>query len=136
MAPVGEGLKVEREAEGMDPRERADALLARARARSPFVVTPEVATSPMDAANTQQIPRAVVNQIDREGDPDSTAVVPASVIDSVQGNLAPPQSQPDTRVGLPAVRPPEPPEQEVGGLIPTTTKSTGRSDLSRRLDGL
>lgn len=122
----------------MDPRERADALLAQARARSPFVVTPEVATSPMDAANTQQIPRAVVNRIDREGDPDSTAVVPAAVIDSVQGNLAPPrpQPEPETRVGLPAVRPPEPPEQEVGGLIPTTTKSTGRSDLSRRLEGL
>ncbi|WP_349497620.1 hypothetical protein [Amycolatopsis taiwanensis] len=136
MAPVGEGLQVEREAEGMDPRERADALLARARARSPFVVTPEVATSPMDAANTQRVPRAVVNRIDREEDPDSTAVVPATLINSVQGDLRSPEPGPQTHVGLPAVRPPEPPEQEVGGLIPTTTKSTGRSDLSRRLEGL
>lgn len=118
----------------MDPRERADALLARARARSPFVVTPEDATSPMDAANTQQIPRAVVNRIDRDEDPDSTAVVPASVIDSVQGKLPQFEPKPDTRVDLPAVRSTQP--REVGGLIPTTTQSTGRSDLSRRLEGL
>jgi hypothetical protein len=118
----------------MDPRERADALLARARARSPFVVTPEDATSPMDAANTQQIPRAVVNRID--DDPDTTAVVPASVIDSVQGKLPQPEPKPDTRLDLPAVRQEQPTEREVGGLIPTTTQSTGRSDLSRRLDGL
>jgi hypothetical protein len=118
----------------MDPRERADALLARARARGAFVVTPEDATSPMDASNTQQIPRSVVNQIDRDEDPDSTAVVPASVIDSVQGTL--PQHKPDTRVDMAPVAPPEPREEEVGGLIPTTTKSTGRSELSRRLDGL
>lgn len=117
----------------MDPRERADALLARARARSPFVVTPEDATSPMDASNTQQIPRSVVNRIDRDTDPDSTAVVPASVIESVQGNLPQPDHKPDTRVDLPAVRPQE---REIGGLIPTTTRSTGHSDLSRRLDGL
>ncbi len=90
----------------------------------------------MDAANTQRVPRAVVNRIDREEDPDSTAVVPATLINSVQGDLQSPGPEPQTYVGLPAVRPPEPPEQEVGGLIPTTTKSTGRSDLSRRLEGL
>lgn len=117
----------------MDPRERAEALLARARARSPHVVTPDDATSPMDSANTQQIPRAVVNQIDRGEDPDTTAVVPASVIDSVQGKLPQTEPKPDTQVDLPAVRPEE---QEVGGLIPTTTRSTGRSELARRLDGL
>jgi hypothetical protein len=124
----------------MDPLERADALLARARARDSFVVTLENATSPMDSARTQQIPRSVVNQIDRGEDPDTTAVVPSSVIDSVRGKL--PLLKPDTRVDLPAVRVtepmrrPEPVEKEVGGLIPTTTQSTGRSDLSRRLDGL
>lgn len=120
----------------MDPRERADALLARARARGAFVVTPDNATSPMDSASTQQIPRAVVNQIDRGEDPDTTAVVPSSVIGSVQGKLPMPKDRkPDTRVDLRAVRP-EPHEQQVSGLIPTTTQSTGRSDLSRRLDGL
>ena len=44
----------------MDPRDRADAALARARARGAFVVTPDDAVSPMDAKNTQQIPRIVV----------------------------------------------------------------------------
>ena len=117
----------------MDPRDRADALLARAQARGAFVVTPDNATSPMDAANTQQIPRSVVDKIDRGEDPDTTAVVPSSVIDSVQGKLL--DTKPDTRVDLRPVRP-EPEEQQVEGLIPTTTQSTGRSDLSRRLEGL
>lgn len=118
----------------MDPRERADALLARARARGAFVVTPEDATSPMDAANTQQIPRAVVNQIDRGEDPETTAVVPSSVIDSVQNSLAP--QKPDTRVDLPPVRADYPWEDQVGGLLPTTTQSNGQSDFARRLEGL
>jgi hypothetical protein len=117
----------------MDPRDRADALLARARARGAFVVTPEDATSPMDASNTQQIPRAVVDQIDCGEDPETTAVVPSSVIDSVQGSLT---EKPLTRVDMAPVAPPEPHEEEVSGLIPTTTQSIGRSDLSRRLEGL
>jgi hypothetical protein len=61
----------------MDPRERADAALARARARGAFVVTPDDAVSPMDAANTVQIPRAVVNAADGHDQPDSTMVIPA-----------------------------------------------------------
>jgi hypothetical protein len=117
----------------MDPLERADALLARARARGAFVVTPEDAISPMDAANTQQIPRSVVNQIDRGEDPETTAVVPASVIDSVQESLA--QHKPDTRVDLPPVRADQPWEDQVGGLLPTTTQTNGQSDLARRLEG-
>lgn len=116
----------------MDPRERADALLARARARGAFVVTPEDAVSPMDASNTQQIPRSVVDRIDRDEDPDTTAVVPSAVIERVQGSLDP---KPDTIVGMRPVRP-ETMEHEVEGLIPTTTQTTGRSDLSRRLEGL
>src|SRR5262249_38652120 len=53
----------------MDPLERADAALARARARGAFVVTPESAVSPMDAASTLQIPRVVVSENDgRRGD--------------------------------------------------------------------
>ncbi|HKS46041.1 MAG TPA: hypothetical protein VJT49_13195 [Amycolatopsis sp.] len=118
----------------MDPRERADALLARARARGAFVVTPDDATSPMDVANTQQIPRSVVERIDRGDDPDTTAVVPRSVIESVQGKL-PIEPKPDTMI-MPAVREPESHEEEVGGLIPTTTQSAGRSDFARRLEGL
>ena len=63
----------------MDPRERADATLARARARGAFVVTPESAVSPMDATSTLQIPRAVVTAIDeRANDPEATLVVPAA----------------------------------------------------------
>lgn len=47
----------------MDPRQRADEALARARARGAFVVTPDNATSPMDA-NTVRIPREVVRSVD------------------------------------------------------------------------
>jgi len=122
----------------MDPRDRADALLARARARGAFVVTPEDAVSPMDASNTQQIPRDVVNRIDNGDDGETTAVVPSSVIDSVEQSIAT-EPKPGTRVGMRPVAPPppqEPEEVEVGGLIPTRTQSTGRSDLSRRLEGL
>ncbi|PPK69805.1 hypothetical protein V5P93_006554 [Actinokineospora auranticolor] len=61
----------------MDPRDRADAILARARARGAYVVTPESAISPMDAAATLQIPRAVVSAID-EADPDVTMVFPTA----------------------------------------------------------
>lgn len=52
----------------MDPRYRADETLARARARGAFVVTPDNATSPMDAAQTQRIPREAVSG----DDPDPT----------------------------------------------------------------
>jgi hypothetical protein len=61
----------------MDPRERADAALARARARGAFVVTPDDAVSPMDAANTVQIPRAVVNAADDQQD--NTMVISTGV---------------------------------------------------------
>lgn len=65
----------------MDPLERADAALARARARGAWVVTPESAISPMDAANTLQIPRIVVDDSDRPAtDPDATLVVPFSEV--------------------------------------------------------
>jgi hypothetical protein len=51
----------------MDPRLRADEALARARARGAFVVTPDNATSPMDAASTVRIPREIVNQAEAAG---------------------------------------------------------------------
>ena len=66
----------------MDPRDRADAILARARARGAFVVTPESAVSPMDAASTLQIPRAVVAAAD-ERDPEQTMVVPAAELPAI-----------------------------------------------------
>lgn len=62
----------------MDPRERADAALARARARGSYVVTPDDAISPMDAKNTLQIPRSVIlAAARRDDDPEATMVVPA-----------------------------------------------------------
>jgi hypothetical protein len=97
----------------MDPRERADAILARARARGAFVVTPESAVSPMDAANTLQIPRAVVNAAD-ERDAETTMVVPAVSA----GPTAPPGQAPAAPAGQaapPGPRPPAPaapPQQE------------------------
>lgn len=61
----------------MDPRNRADEALARARARGAFVVTPDNATSPMDASSTVRIPRETVNGADQD-DPDEepTVVLP------------------------------------------------------------
>jgi hypothetical protein len=85
----------------MDPRERADATLARARARGAFVVTPESAISPMDAANTLQIPRAVVTaNDDRRDDPDATLVVP---IVEVQRRAGLPVQEPRTEENIPAI---------------------------------
>ncbi|NYI87527.1 hypothetical protein HNR02_000850 [Amycolatopsis endophytica] len=92
------------------------------------MVTPDAAVSPMDASTTQQIPRSVVDKID-EDDPDTTAVVPASVIESVQGSL---EAKPDTRVGMAPVQT----EEEVDGLVPTTKTQNGNSDFARRLEGL
>ena len=72
----------------MDPRDRADALLARAQARGVFVVTPDSATSPMDSSNTQQIPRAAIDGLDRSQDPDTTTQLPASLIEENDHPLA------------------------------------------------
>jgi hypothetical protein len=76
----------------MDPRDRADAAFARASARNRWAVTPDNATSPMDAKPTVQIPRVVVNAADpREQDPDTTIVLPGSV---AAGQVpVPPQQQ-------------------------------------------
>jgi|GraSoiStandDraft_4_1057263.scaffolds.fasta_scaffold297176_2 hypothetical protein len=143
----------------MDPRERADAALARAAARGTYVVTPESAISPMDATSTLQIPRAVVNAADRaEHDPEATMVVPASMFRPV--TEAPAIAQEATTQVLaspPGARrapaeagreplswappapspPPTPPEPEhVEGLIPTVKQPPSRrSNLSQRLDG-
>lgn len=127
----------------MDPRDRADALLSRAQARDGYVVTPQNATSPMDAANTQQIARSVVSGAD--DDPDSTTVVSSSVIEA-NDHLAEPQpttplsteSEPKPTVRLGRKPRPAPvsdvEEEELGGLIPTT-KQRSRSNVAKRLDG-
>jgi hypothetical protein len=143
----------------MDPRERADAILARARARGAFVVTPESAVSPMDAANTLQIPRAVVAAAD-EQDSETTMVVPAippgpaapppqeelpaiaqeALTDVV---AAPPPPGPRSRqrrleqhqsmLAAQAARKAEP--EEVDGLVPTVKEPPSSGTLSQRLDG-
>lgn len=140
----------------MDPRERADALLSRARARGAFVVTPDNAVSPMDASSTLQIQRAVVRAVD----PDATAVVPAEEIrasdatahhhlaeraptselpgkPAEQPTAAPAEQAPATQAKPTATPEPEPDAgievEDVDGLIPTTTQRM-KSSLSSRLD--
>lgn len=164
----------------MDPRDRADALLARARSRGAFVVTPDNMTSPMDASSTQQISASVVSGLD----PDTTTQLPASLIEENDHPLASgtrtqpsphPLAQPtptrplevpgpqntasqDTApqptvpnpagpqrttplVPRPQAKPvasplKDPAEEEMTGLVPTIKQTSGRSNLSRRLDGL
>jgi hypothetical protein len=71
----------------MDPRERAEAALARARARGSYVVTPDDAISPMDAKSTLQIPRSVILAAARmDDDPEATMVVPAPLAGALGGD--------------------------------------------------
>jgi len=133
----------------MDPRERADAILARARARGAFVVTPESAVSPMDAANTLQIPRAVVAAAD-EQDPETTMIVPATELPAIAQEaltdvVAVPQPGPRSRqrrleqhqnmlaAREAAARDAEP--EEVEGLVPTLKEPPSTGSLSQRLEG-
>lgn len=126
----------------MDPRDRADALLARARARGAHVVTPDNMTSPMDSSATQQIPRTMVNAVDpRELDPESTMVISAQM---VTGDRRPQQQQPQQHYQHQP--PPQQhyqqqhqtePAQRVGpGPLPTVQQSAGgRPSLTQRLNG-
>ncbi|MGQ0837316.1 hypothetical protein [Actinokineospora sp.] len=126
----------------MDPRDRADAILARARARGAYVVTPESAISPMDAAATLQIPRAVVSALDND-DPDVTMVFPIARMDdelpaiaqeAATQSLAAP-GRPTERLPVPQQPPPPEPER-VDGLVPTVKQPpTARPTLTQRLDG-
>jgi hypothetical protein len=148
----------------MDPRDRADAILARARARGAFVVTPESAVSPMDAASTLQIPRAVVSAAD-ERDSETTMVVPA-VRPGPPGPPGP--AGPPRQEELPAIAQealtdvvpmPHPgprsrqrrleqhqnmlaaqaarqaEHEEIDGLVPTVKQPPAGGTLSQRLDG-
>jgi hypothetical protein len=138
----------------MDPRDRADAILARARARGAFVVTPESAVSPMDAANTLQIPRAVVNAAD-ERDAETTMVVPAVraqdelpaiAQEALTDVVAVPHPGPRSRqrrleqhqsmlAAQAAARAAASGPEEVGGLVPTLKEPPVPGSLSERLDG-
>jgi hypothetical protein len=59
----------------MDALARADETLARARTRA-HVVTPENATSPMDAASTVQIPRRLISALDPRDDEPTVVISP------------------------------------------------------------
>lgn len=137
----------------MDPLDRADALLHRAQARGAYVVTPESAISPMDASNTQQIPREVVRGADaRIVDPDATTIVTDDEIrEQDEHHLA--EAAPTTTLELAreqAVRQAaaaraepdeldedavEVEEEELDGFLPTTTKRMKPKLVSRRLEG-
>lgn len=121
----------------MDPRERADAILARARARGSYVVTPESAISPMDASATLQIPRAVVKALDNE-DPEVTMVFPVTRSQDELPAIA--QEAATTSVaspGRPTERLPVPPPEQVDGLVPTMKPRPNpeRPTFGQRLDG-
>jgi hypothetical protein len=117
----------------MDPRERADAALARARARGAFVVTPDDAISPMDAASTLQIPRSVVAAADQG---ENTMIIPADQIMQPGYPQQPvPERAPAPTSAAPSQEEPPAPRQ-LDGLVPTVQQpGPRRSMLSRRLDG-
>ena len=91
----------------MDPRSRADELLARARARGAFVVTPDNMTSPMDASSTVRIPRATIAAAGG-ADPDSTMVI---------------------STGQP--QPPVPQQQDSDAMWPQTDQQAGYQEPGR-----
>ncbi|MEV4319282.1 hypothetical protein [Actinocrispum sp. NPDC049592] len=134
----------------MDPRERADAALARARARGAFVVTPEDAISPMDAASTLQIPRIVVSSLDQQqgNENEQTMVVqhPLAQSQPTQSQpsprpphqqYAPPQQHHHQQHPSPLPRQAAPPDQEQPeGMVPTVQQPPKpRRTMSERLDG-
>ncbi|WP_243792154.1 hypothetical protein [Saccharopolyspora gloriosae] len=103
----------------MDPRDRADETLARARARGAFVVTPDNATSPMDASTTVRIPRTVVAAADQApADADSTMAIPQS---------ARPQQRPDQRQQSPG--------QQYAGQQPAQQQSGQQQSSQQQNDG-
>ena len=126
----------------MDPRDRADAMLARARARGRNIVTPDNMTSPMDASDTQQIPRSLVNAMDPRRDPDSTMILQPAQMGQQQPR--PPQQRPGQP--MPTQPMPTQPMQAADdaeitqvvqpGVIPTVSNhQQTRSSLSQRLNG-
>ncbi|MET1074196.1 MAG: hypothetical protein ABWY11_16230 [Umezawaea sp.] len=138
----------------MDPRDRADALLARARARGAQIVTPDNMTSPMDSSATQQIPRTVVNAVDpRQVDPESTMIISAQLAAGggrppQQAPQKPPQHQPQQPVQQQYQQQqqapqqhqqhyqPEPGQRVNPGSVPTVQQGPGkRPSQTQRLSG-
>ena len=87
----------------MDPRIRADEALARARSRGAYIVTPDNATSPMDASSTVRIPRNIISGADAQ-DPNSTAVFPQQSAPQDEG---PAPAWPQNDYGQPGYAPPQ-----------------------------
>jgi hypothetical protein len=68
----------------VDALKRADEVLARARSRRADIITPDLATSPMDLANTVQFPQVLVAEAaprttETEPDDTDTIIVPNAV---------------------------------------------------------
>lgn len=132
----------------MDPRDRADAMLARARARGRHIVTPDNMTSPMDASDTQQVPRTLVNAVDPRQDPDSTMIIPPAQMGQQQrphpqmpqqmSHQVPQHlpTQPMPTQPMPAADDAEVTQVVQQGVIPTATNhQQTRSSLTQRLNG-
>lgn len=126
----------------MDPRDRADALLARARARGRNIVTPDNMTSPMDSSDTQQIPRTLVNAMDPRRDPDSTMILSPHQMGQ-QPAPRPPQQRPGQAMPTQPMPVQQGPVDDAEitqvvqpGVIPTVSNhQQTRSSLSQRLSG-
>ena len=132
----------------MDPRDRADAMLARARARGRNIVTPDNMTSPMDSSDTQQIPRTLVNAMDPRRDPDSTMILPPAQMGHHQQHAPRPPQQPHHHhPAQPMPTQPMPQSSAPGedaevtqvvqqGVIPTVSNhQQTRTSLTQRLNG-
>jgi hypothetical protein len=80
----------------MDALKRADQVLARASARRADIVTPDSATSPMDQADTVQIPRVMVVAADSRTVNPGDTTIPAAVFGRnapAHGNFGPARSR-------------------------------------------
>ncbi|MGW6931015.1 hypothetical protein ACWGE0_13195 [Lentzea sp. NPDC054927] len=126
----------------MDPRDRADAMLARARARGRNIVTPDNMTSPMDSSDTQQIPRTLVNAMDPRRDPDSTMILNPHQMGQ-QSAPRPPQHVPGQHMPTQPMPTQSSPADDAEitqvvqpGVIPTVSNHRQtRNSLSQRLSG-
>jgi hypothetical protein len=103
----------------MDPRDRAETMLAHAQERQGGVVTPLNQSSHMDAEATERIPHAVVRAAD--GDPDEEADTDSMPAPGAAAALT----------GEPVT------VHEVPGVVPTTrTEHPRRISIAERLSGL
>lgn len=137
----------------MDPRDRADAVLARAEARRDGVVTPINQTSPMDASSTCRLRVSVVEEAEQDGEDSETQSIPVPYGQERTEPLARPGADSATTEPLvPATRPeqttatgqvqagvePEQPQEtELDGLIPTVSQQQRKQrSVAERLSGL